>query len=107
MSLKDTLLKSKLPAKEVTVLGNKTRIRSLTGMERLQFGNLDDSETPEAIRNRYWFIWSNAVDIGEPLTKEEFNKIFDCEFPTVFELFLAVLKLGKMDADSIEEAEKN
>jgi len=107
MSLKDKLLKKNLPSKEVTVSGNKARIRSLTGMERLEFGSLDDSDTPEAIRGRYWFIWSKAVDLGEPLSREEFNTIFDCDFPTVFELFLAVLKLGKMDADSVEEAEKN
>jgi hypothetical protein len=107
MSLKETLLKSKLPTKEVNIRGNKIKVRSLTGLERLEFGNLDDSETPEAIRERYWFIWSKAVDLGEAISKEEFNKIFDCEFPVVFELFLEVLKLGKMDADSVKDAEKN
>ena len=107
MTLKEKLMKQKLKTGDVELCGMKAKVRALSGPERLEFGALCDDETPEAIKNRYRYIWRKAVKIGDEVTDEEFNVIFNVDFESIYAAYSKVIEISKMDILSAEEAEKN
>jgi len=102
MSLKDKILAKKLKSKEITVDGEKIRIRELTGSERIEFGDL-----PKDVKARYCYLFLKAADTGEKLTEADFSSMFDLGFKEIDETVDAILELSEMKDSAAEEAEKN
>jgi len=101
MSLKDKILAKKLKSKEITVDGEKIRIRELTGSERIGLSDIEDSRELAA------FVFLKAADLGEPVSEDDFVKMFDLDVGTVTEIIQEIYDLSGLGIDKLEEAEKN
>jgi hypothetical protein len=102
MSLKSKLLNKNLKQKNVRVDGDTVKVRELTGTERIKLGDMD-----EDVKERFRYVFLNAVDLGEPVSKDEFEKMFDVDFESVSTLVREVLDLSGLTDKSAGELEKN